>query len=542
MARGSGSPISEAAQRSSAHGRRLKFLGAALFWPGVALLPATAGLGRVMGFAVFGVFVVALALIFAGLALMRRGRKLTTGSGDAVLAGDPRPPVVYLRPFDSDTLGVSVVTRSLGWRYYTDEEQLATVVQEIGPFIAIGDPREKVASLGAARIYAREGGWEGKVLELVAKARLIILRAGTSEGFWYEFQAVLTSTSPAQVLLLTPARRSDYESFRKRALRIHGRPLPDWADVGKHKLLSNAGAIIEFDDDWTPRTLRVIKSMTRTPWTAPQVARLKLTLQPVFERLGVQYTPPPVRRARMIFIVVAFAITAFAFNFMILLNPPGWITDLFESHDEYVSRDPVAGPPPEPVVETPVASAYDTAVSNLQARLKETPGFRAALARPTTPEQARSMGSDLSARGMRRLGDERLLERAAIIDRLAGVADVDTCAALLTGIRSNGMEAALRRLDDADVTAFFDIVGDAMVAELGQQPAPPTPPQDEVTSAMRALFQTMSADDVRPIVDTFGNPRGVTNDVACQATRALFSHLPAVAATSRAVIVRALVS
>ena len=543
-------------------GRRLIRLGAASFWVALVLFVLTTPLGRFIGYAVLALDAALLAVVFLGLAIMRRGRKLMASSGEELLRQDSRPPVVYLRPFTADELGTRVATRYFGWRYFTEEEQLAMVMNEIGPFIAIGDPRETVADLGAARIYARDGGWEHKVLDLVSKARLILLRAGTSEGFLYELQAVRSSTSPAQVLLLMPADRTEYEAFRERAGRVFPHPLPEWTDVGRQKVLENMGPIIEFIDDWRPRTLPVIKTTIRAAWTAPHVARLKLTLKPVFERLGVPFSAPPVHRARTAFTAAGAVIALLAFAVSILINPPGWLEDLFRSSDDYAytartgsTYNDAVSPEPTQAEGTPAntpdaettgnaqeVTAYDQALERMAARLEDLPEMRALARRMTNRTQAQSMSRELTVKGMHRLNDARLLERVEILGQVVELADAETCASMLTRVPSPGLEAALRQLDTAEINRFFEITYDAIVAELRRQPAPPSPSEDEVVAAWQAMFRLMRSEEMELIVGVFKDPAQAPAEQACQAARSVYLYLPRLAESHRSVLARAMVS
>jgi len=182
---------------------------------------------------------------FIGIAIMRRGRKLLATSGDARLAADTRKPVVYLRSFAADSLGAGVISSwpLLKFGYLTHEEQLAAVMNELGPFVAIGDPREALPDLGADRIYVREGDWQKRVQELLKDACLVVLRAATTDNFWWEFQTVKAHVAPERVLLLVSATGASYEAFRSRAAEILPSALPE---LGRRKRLGHLRAIIAF--------------------------------------------------------------------------------------------------------------------------------------------------------------------------------------------------------------------------------------------------------------------------------------------------------
>jgi hypothetical protein len=113
-----------------------------------------------------------------GMLCFRVGKKYKAHSAAQVLADDLRPPVLYLRPFHSD----KTATRVRAWKHFgsfgvssdtaweSDEEQIADVMNEIGPFVAIGRPGDRVARLGAARFYTNDSEWQLRVTELLSKA------------------------------------------------------------------------------------------------------------------------------------------------------------------------------------------------------------------------------------------------------------------------------------------------------------------------------------------------------------------------------------
>ena len=130
----------------SQRGYGLRTIGAALFWLGFVgawFWPVSWWVSRWAPVA-WGLLSAAVAL--TGVAMTRRGRKLTAAArGAAALQDDRRAPVVYLRSFSADDESARVV---ISWAllrpaYDTDEQQLATVLNEIGPFVAIGDPANR---------------------------------------------------------------------------------------------------------------------------------------------------------------------------------------------------------------------------------------------------------------------------------------------------------------------------------------------------------------------------------------------------------------
>ena len=92
------------------------------------------------------------------------------------MATDKRPPVLYLRAFRADRRA----SRFFEWTPFTHrtvEEQMMFAVQGIGPLVAVGDPSEKITTLGAAREYFQSDDWQTRVKKLMRK-----VSPGPSEG------------------------------------------------------------------------------------------------------------------------------------------------------------------------------------------------------------------------------------------------------------------------------------------------------------------------------------------------------------------------
>ena len=201
-------------------------------------------------------------LLFLAVALVaiKQGRQMRVSTGTRALAEDPRPPVVYLRPFDADGVQIAKAwssrVRMSFWDQYglTYEERLARILRRIGPFVAVGDPTEDIPLLGAARVYAADEDWQMTVGELIDRAGVVLLQVGASEGLAWEVGHVVALGAPERVILSLPltekrktgSRRERYDAFRRRFGDVFPRPLPD--SVGHCQFAY-------FDADWTPRLL-----------------------------------------------------------------------------------------------------------------------------------------------------------------------------------------------------------------------------------------------------------------------------------------------
>jgi hypothetical protein len=528
-------------------GQALRSIGSTLFWIGVVGSSLALGFRSELPGPALMALVWSLTIVtFTGIAIMRRGRKLLATSGDARLAADTRKPVVYLRSFAADSLGAGVISSwpLLKFGYLTHEEQLAAVMNELGPFVAIGDPREALPDLGADRIYVREGDWQKRVQELLKDACLVVLRAATTDNFWWEFQTVKAHVAPERVLLLVSATGASYEAFRSRAAEILPSALPE---LGRRKRLGHLRAIIAFDKSWRSREIPLVHSFRRAAFTAPFVGPLKLTLKPIYEGLGVPWAPPPVARKKLIVLWTAGSIAAVAFALALMISLP----DYFNSPPDYTPVQLVptsaAAPVSPDAIASPVGgrsavarSTYDAQLAILTARLLSRSEFLERV-NGMSAEQAHDVGQQLALRGLRRLSNDQLVLRAQVLGRILSVSDIATCAAIVNGRVAPGLEAAIRQLSDDDMQAWLDLVFESTVAELEQRTAPNPPTSARVSLALATLSSRLLPEDADVMKQALTDPRTASADQSCKAGRLLYGTLPELATDDRVVLARALV-
>jgi hypothetical protein len=258
-----------AARASRARGR-----GLVMIVIGLALVPIAAVIMFGIGFVqnlnsghesnlvpVFGVGCLAAAGV-----LLVRGRRLRLKGADYVLAQDERPPIVYLRSFQADEQAVVTSWRSrrrvrplrgsptglgIGAKR-TFEERLARVLNDVAPFVTIGDPTGGLPHLGASRLYAGDDEWQETLDGLLDRGGAVILHIGATPGFDWEVEHVLARDEPQRLIVSLPfksrkrPREQTYEAFRAR----FGEEFP----AG---LSERAGEtqFLYFDADWTPHRL-----------------------------------------------------------------------------------------------------------------------------------------------------------------------------------------------------------------------------------------------------------------------------------------------
>lgn len=189
--------------------------------------------------------------------LIYAGYRLSLWSAEELRVADKRAPVLYLRSFSLDArntlnpsgalpqfLGVQSIT-ALGplgnvnpvrlirllFSRASDhvEEQLASTLNHVGPFVAIGQPGERLALGGAARLYVGNDEWKNAVERLTTEAAVIVLQPADTEHMWWEIGEVLKHAERKNVLFLLTAFRDQqwlYEKFSERLERESGCSLP----------------------------------------------------------------------------------------------------------------------------------------------------------------------------------------------------------------------------------------------------------------------------------------------------------------------------
>lgn len=223
-------------------------------------------------------------IAYLGVRLLNRGRRHFVPVGLAALQKDPRPPILYLRPFSEDGAVNQISMNAMGrgyiekgsWRQIaaairmldTYEQYIGYAFGKLGPFVSIGDPKEGLPRLGAFRVYVGEAGdWKRMVSDLASQARYVLLQIGHSDGLMWEVDHVVNHVQSEQLILCLPnqklkltrpkrpkTREADrlkvYQTFRIKTQYFFPKPLPE--QVGSAKF-------IYFKEDWEPQ-LSVFRS------------------------------------------------------------------------------------------------------------------------------------------------------------------------------------------------------------------------------------------------------------------------------------------
>ena len=190
----------------------------------------------------------AIVPLFLGYTCLRRAKKFALGASDRRDLAQTVPPV--------------------GIR---EQDALGHVFRKIGPYVALGKPGEEAAELGSTKLYVPNESWQKTILDYFAKSRLIIFRAGQTEGLRWELNELVKSVDPSKVVMILPVRDDAYSRFLEWANTILPSALPrSYPD----------SRVAVFDDKWRPSYLVPGRTLTKT--FAPFFARNRVAIKETF--------------------------------------------------------------------------------------------------------------------------------------------------------------------------------------------------------------------------------------------------------------------
>lgn len=202
-----------------------------------------------------------------------------------VAVGDREPGsfVLYLRPFDDDArlAGLESWPRSRAaalpqlWFHElvlcgrSEEEHLVDILKSSGTrtVLAVGAPGDWRPPGGATRVYLDDRDWKSGVLDLLPRARLVVMVLGHGEGTRWELIQAMRILPPERLLLIVAMPQEEYEPLRhsinadlrsaaEEQLRRSGEVWmpPELPEFPRYRvpMRTHLQAIVVFDDSWTP--------------------------------------------------------------------------------------------------------------------------------------------------------------------------------------------------------------------------------------------------------------------------------------------------
>jgi hypothetical protein len=277
---------------------------------------------------------VALLLFVTVIQMFRRSQQWDALSAEEALRRDPRAPVLYLRAFTDDGL---MAIRGHHWQdrvfgkaagaltLTSPEQELAFILQRVGPVVAIGKPGERLPELGAARVYVSHDSWQRTVLEMLERSSLVLARVGASPGVLWELDQVLSLAQRSKVVILVLGSAED-QAAGVRAIEARiGEPLPLASPPPPRyrqllRLLAadskrSIGVLVGFDAtgrplaDAIPMTAYGPSDLVRSAMLRPYAGSLRSACRKLLTRMGHEWRDPPSR-----LIAVGLALVAGGFG------------------------------------------------------------------------------------------------------------------------------------------------------------------------------------------------------------------------------------
>jgi hypothetical protein len=219
---------------------------------------------------------------------------------------DTRPPILYLRSFP-DEEGSFMIERSF-------EENLVSVLNDFGPVVAVGNPKDTLPLPGAIRLYFHDD-WQEKVSALMDISRLVVFNVGLTPGFLWELRTALDKFKEQRDKILlsfmsvgTPKRIEEFNQA-----------IVDYPEFEPIRPIRRKAFFIYFDDDKRPhviyaepRTKKDLSALLSEDLSEPyNPLYIAAYLQPVLQRLSGSDEPvrPPNTR-RIILVILLYVIAA----------------------------------------------------------------------------------------------------------------------------------------------------------------------------------------------------------------------------------------
>ncbi|AEH10073.1 MULTISPECIES: hypothetical protein [Protofrankia] len=178
---------------------------------------------------------------------------------------EDEPIVLFLRAFDEDRGFAHIQSgdpRFGPWTadVSTEEEQLTRATAPFGRMVALGRPSDSLPPVGAARDYAGDDEWKGRVLAGLARARLVLLAASPGGAVRWETERVIERKLADRLVVLVTGDGRRYESFRGSLSHLFPRGLPEYRPVKQGNLIAESAylrAVVWFDADWTAHLVQL---------------------------------------------------------------------------------------------------------------------------------------------------------------------------------------------------------------------------------------------------------------------------------------------
>jgi hypothetical protein len=194
---------------------------------------------------------------------------------------------------------------------------------------------------------------------------------------------------------------------------------------------------------------------------------------------------------------------------------------------------PAPGPPPAP----PTALAL--AEARVVRELGGLPEYAEKLGGLPEDERRTALQA-IEVKGMGRLSDDALLQRAALVDQMLGSLDPETCGAIVQGRpTAEQLDRALASLGPSATQAWAELSFEAARAELLDAPGPPADPM-AVRVAMITLGSRFPAAESKRLGAALASLGSLPPTDACWAGRTVYQQVHEIGAPHDRALARVL--
>ena len=180
----------------------------------------------------------AYPILFLLAAQVRRNYVLPANE---VLKLDTRYPILFLRPFGADHVGLWGKGIIGKFRTKTIDEAIKRFAERLGPFVAIANPKTTLPRLGAAQSYFTDDTWQDAISRWVDMAQMIVMVAGRTAGVRWELDHIFSNQADHKLVIFFPPPMRKHPSIGTQWLNdhfSHTRYAADLAEVDTRKIIA----------------------------------------------------------------------------------------------------------------------------------------------------------------------------------------------------------------------------------------------------------------------------------------------------------------
>lgn len=176
-------------------------------------------------------------------------------------------------------------------------------------------------------------------------------------------------------------------------------------------------------------------------------------------------------------------------------------------------------------IPNPLLSREAKALKNFSEQMLLLPSVKEKFKDISSEEEARSYGMMLSAKGIQKLDNSKILKLLDLRTEMANNADEETCAMIAKGKAAEIPTRILEPFSDEDLEIFLNITLEAMVAELDDSIAKRSLSEDEINAAVESFYEQLTSDEIDKFTQVSNVLETSTNEDACWAQRLLYERI-----------------